>query len=107
MDPITAKLEATLSGFKARLSLDEVERFQDATLAQFQMELDRLQRKQHVTRQLMDMTRLQPFLESLDQFRSVLGPSVGMNSFLAFILGPMRVMLQVNNSENVPSSLPG
>lgn len=97
MDPLTAKLETILAKFKTRLTAEEVEKFQDATLAQSQTELDRLQRKQHVTRQLMDMTRIQTFLETMDQFRGVLEHTGPAREFLAFIWGPMKYMLQVRS----------
>jgi hypothetical protein len=87
--------KAILSDFKKRLTPDEQENFQFATLKDVRETALRIQRDQEQLKTMMNMARLESFLEAMDQFGKVIEVFVNASSFVAFIWGPMKFILQV------------
>lgn len=85
----------TLSTFKKRLSQEEQSAFQFATLEDVRLEVKRIQDEQASRKEMMNMTRIQSFLEAMDQFGKVIEVFLNSSEFVAFIWGPMKFFLQV------------
>jgi molecular chaperone GrpE (heat shock protein) len=86
---------AVLSDFKKRLTSNELEDFQFATLKDVRETTFRIQRDQEQLKTMMDMARLESFLEAMDQFGKVIELFGNSSTFVAFVWGPMKFILQV------------
>jgi molecular chaperone GrpE (heat shock protein) len=87
--------KSILSDFKKRLTPDELENFQFVTLKDVRETALRIQKDQEQLKTMMNMARLESFLEAMDQFGKVIEVFVNASSFVAFIWGPMKFILQV------------
>lgn len=94
---VTAEAAFTeaLSKFKARLSSKEINNFEFATLNDVRATAIRIQYEQEGVKQMVHMARLESFLEAMNQFGKVVEIFVNASSFVAFIWGPMKFVLQV------------
>ena len=86
---------ATLSNFKKRLTSKEQDDFSFSTLEDVRKEISRIQSEQGNEKKMMNMTRLQSFLEAMDQFGKVIEVFLNASQFVAFIWGPLKFILQV------------
>ncbi len=84
-----------LSGFKKRLTAKEQDDFQFATLEDVRLEMARIQREQASRKEMMNMPRIQSFLEAMEQFGKVIEVFLNTSEFVAFIWGPVKFVLQV------------
>lgn len=84
-----------LSNFKKRLTQKEQDDFQFATLDEVRLEMARIQREQASRKEMMNMPRIQSFLEAMEQFGKVIEVFVNTSEFVAFIWGPVKFVLQV------------
>ncbi|KAF7504582.1 hypothetical protein GJ744_002077 [Endocarpon pusillum] len=84
-----------LSNFKKRLTQKEQDDFEFATLDDVRLEMDRIQREQATRKEMMNMPRIQSFLEAMEQFSKVIEVFLNTSEFVAFIWGPMKFVLQV------------
>ena len=104
MTSIEDTFRATLSNFKKRLTPKEQDDFSFSTLEDVHKEIDRIQSEHGSQKMMMNMTRLQSFLEAMDQFGKVIEVFVNASEFVAFIWGPLKFILQVwNNSKTCTS----
>jgi len=87
--------EAVLDDFKATLNARQIKNFQFTTLNDVRRTALQIQSEQDQTKSLMNMTRLQSFLEAMEQFGKVIGVFVNASSFVAFVWGPMKFLLLV------------
>ena len=87
--------EAVLDDFKAALNSRQIQKFQFTTLDDVRRTVLQIQSEQDQTKSLMNMTRLQSFLEAMEQFGKVIGIFVNASSFVAFVWGPMKFLLLV------------
>jgi hypothetical protein len=94
----------TLSNFKKRLTQKELDAFSFSTLEDVHKEIDRIQSEQGSQKQMMNMTRLQSFLEAMDQFGQVIEVFSNASLFVAFIWGPVKFILQVRNNSKACTS---
>jgi hypothetical protein len=86
-----------LSNFKKRLNQKELEDFKFATLEDVEREMDRIQREQANRKEMMNMPRIQSFLEAMDQFGKVIEVFLNSSDFVAFVWGPIKFLLQVRS----------
>jgi beta-phosphoglucomutase-like phosphatase (HAD superfamily) len=84
-----------LSKFKKRLTQNELENFQFATLEDVRREMARIQLEQANRKEMMHMPRIQSFLEAMDQFGKVIEVFLNSSEFVAFVWGPIKFLLQV------------
>ena len=91
-----------LSKFKKRLTQKEQDDFQFATLDDVRLEMARIQREQASKKEMMNMPRIQPFLEAMEQFGKVIEVFLNTSEFVAFIWGPMKFVLQVWQQPQAP-----
>jgi molecular chaperone GrpE (heat shock protein) len=87
--------QVILAEFKKSLPPKELENFQVTTLADVRESIIRIQRDQEELKRMMNMTRLESFLEAMEQFGKVIEVFVNASNFVAFVWGPMKLILQV------------
>ncbi|KAH7381988.1 hypothetical protein BKA64DRAFT_584001 [Cadophora sp. MPI-SDFR-AT-0126] len=85
--------EAVLEDFKKSLNTKQIQNFQFSTLDDVRQTALEIQNEQDQTKSLMNMTRLESFLEAMDQFGKVIGVFVNASSFVAFVWGPIKFLL--------------
>lgn len=87
-----------LSDFKKRLTPKELEDFEFTTLDDVRKTAMRIQKDQEQVMAMMNMSRIQSFLEAMNQFGKVIEVFVNASEFVAFVWGPMKFILQVSLS---------
>jgi hypothetical protein len=104
MASVEDTFRATLSSFKKRLTSKEQDDFSFSTLEDVRKEIARIQSEQGNEKAMMNMTRLQSFLEAMDQFGKVIEVFLNTSQFVAFIWGPLKFILQVWNNPKACTS---
>ncbi|KAF2267625.1 putative zinc finger protein [Lojkania enalia] len=84
-NPEAAPFERALAQFKMGLKRRDQENFRKTTLADLRQCIGDLQDKQHASRRLKGLTRIQPFLEAMEQFGKVVTIFANTNDIVAFI----------------------
>jgi hypothetical protein len=92
--PIEAFSKA-LTSFRARLSAKELSEFQNTTYDELLQDLLRLQQKQEKTKEMMDLSRIQAFLEGMQQLGKTIEVFVNVNEIVCFVWGPVKFLLLV------------
>ena len=87
--------QAVLSDFKKRLTTKELASFQDATLDKLRESILRIQHDQDRFKTMMNMARLESFLEAMKQFGKVIEVFGNTSSLVGFVWGPMKLILEV------------
>src|SRR5437016_3605034 len=87
--------QTTLSNFKKRLTQKEQDDFQFTTLEDVRKVIARIQHEQDGLKTMMNLPRIQSFLEAMDQFSRVIEVFLNASDFVAFVWGPMKFLLQV------------
>lgn len=87
--------QQALTKFTARLTNAEIENFKLSSLGDVTMAVKVIQHDQARRKSMMNLTRMQGFLEAIDQYGKVVEIFVNTSSFLCFIWGPMKFILQV------------
>ncbi len=90
-----ASFETILADFKKNLTTEEVQDFQFVTLNDVRKTVLRIQKDQENLKSMMNMTRLESFLEAMNQFGKVIEVFGNANIFVAFVWGPLKFILQV------------
>jgi molecular chaperone GrpE (heat shock protein) len=91
--------EAILANFKKRLTPKEQDDFQFVTLNDVRETALRIQREQEQVKMMMNMSRIESFLEAMDQFGKVLEVFLNASNFVAFVWGPVKFILQVSHQD--------
>src|SRR5947207_3845785 len=84
-----------LSKFKLRLSPREYASFKFTTLKDLRQEVLRIQAKQALKSECMNLTRVEAFVEGFRQFGEVVEVFLNTSEFVAFVWVPMKFILQV------------
>jgi hypothetical protein len=87
--------QTILSSFKKRLTNKEQDDFRFTTLEDVRTEMARIQAEQANRKEMMNMPRMESFLEAMDQFGKVIEVFLNTSEFVAFIWGPVKFVLQV------------
>ncbi|KAG4441876.1 hypothetical protein IFR05_002617 [Cadophora sp. M221] len=87
-----------LQDFKKGLNQKQIQNFEFVTLNDVRETALRIQSEQDQTKSLMNMTRLEGFLEAMEQFGKVIGIFVNASTFVAFVWGPMKFFLLTANT---------
>lgn len=95
MAPSEDGFRTILTAFKKRLTPKEEEDFQFATLQDVHNAINRIQKEQAARYEMMNMARIQSFLEGMDQFGKVIEVFLNTSEFVAFVWGPLKFVLQV------------
>ena len=94
--------EATLSDFKKRLTPKEQNDFQFTTLDGVKREIARIQKEQDDLKTMMNMSRIQSFLEGMNELGKVIEIFLNASNFVAFVWGPVKFLLQVCHRSCLP-----
>ncbi|TVY27111.1 Vegetative incompatibility protein HET-E-1 [Lachnellula hyalina] len=84
-----------LSKFKLRLTDRESEDFKFTSLEDVRVALVAIQDEQGRKKEMMNLPRLQAFLEAMEQYGKVVEVFLNVSSVLCFIWGPMKFCLQL------------
>ncbi|KAH6845783.1 hypothetical protein B0I37DRAFT_381087 [Chaetomium sp. MPI-CAGE-AT-0009] len=90
--------EQALTKFKAELNPKQQAAFQRTTLPDLLAEIENIQNAQHSTRRLQAINRLKPTLEACNQLGKVVETFVNASEFVAFVWGPIKLLLQIASS---------
>jgi hypothetical protein len=87
-----------LAHFTSRLTDDERLNFKFTKLEEVREAVIRIQQEQASRTAMMNLTRIQSFLEAMEQYGKVIEVFLNSSEFLPFIWGPLKLMLQVRTS---------
>ncbi|KAI1777216.1 hypothetical protein F4818DRAFT_409587 [Hypoxylon cercidicola] len=93
--PQQCEFRAALDNFKrtARLTKTEEAEFQITSLKELQDCVQTIQKDQERKKRMMYMKRLDPFLQTMEQYGKVIDVFVNSSELLAFVWGPMKFIL--------------
>ncbi|RFU25373.1 hypothetical protein B7463_g10968, partial [Scytalidium lignicola] len=94
MSTARAAFEIILADFKKHLTPGELQDFQFVTLNDVRETALRIQKDQENLKTMMNMARLESFLEAMNQFGKVIEVFGNANIFVAFVWGPLKFILQ-------------
>ncbi|GAW19057.1 hypothetical protein ANO14919_085410 [Xylariales sp. No.14919] len=102
---MTGSVEQSLFGealgeFKQGLGRRVVEDFKATTLDELKASIGKLQTIQHRQRRLQDLTRLQRFIDAIEQYGKLVDELYGRNDLVAFIWGPVKFLLQATSVDD-------
>ena len=92
--PIQAFSQA-LTAFRTRLSAEELDTFKTTTYDDLVDELVQLQRQQEKKKEMMNLSRIQSFLEGMHQLGKVVEVFLNVNEVVCFVWGPVKFLLLV------------
>jgi hypothetical protein len=95
MSAARGSFEVILADFKKNLTPGELRDFQFVTLNDVRETALRIQKDQENLKTMMNMARLESFLEAMNQFGKVIEVFGNANIFVAFVWGPLKFVLQV------------
>lgn len=90
--------ERALRDFQARLTSTERAQFQIATLDDLKITVLAIQAEQRARTKMMHMSRIQGFLEAMEQFGNVIEVFLNTTEMIAFVWGPVKLLLLVGSS---------
>jgi hypothetical protein len=96
-----------LNSFKVRLTASERAQFKVATLDDLKVTILTIQAEQRQRKKMMHMGRIQSFLEAMEQFAKVIEIFVNTTEMLAFVWGPLKLLLLVCHDPFTISIHPG
>jgi hypothetical protein len=96
--------EVILEDFKSHLTPKERQDFQFVTLNDVRETALSIQREQEHLKTMMNMARLESFLEAMNQFGKVVDVFANANVIVAFVWGPLKFILQVMKAVAFPQS---
>ncbi|KAH7087771.1 C2H2 domain-containing protein [Paraphoma chrysanthemicola] len=94
--PTQAKSEAlkkALNSFRNKLEPAQLLSFKTATYDQLVLEILRIQREQGNSKNMMNLTRLQAFLEGMQQLGKTIEVFLNVSDAVAFVWGPVKFIL--------------
>ena len=98
MSSIEIGFRTALANFSSHLTLEQRQDFQFTTLDDVQKAILTIQAQQAKRNEMMNMPRIQSFLEAMESFGKVVEVFMNSSEFLPFIWGPIKFLLQVNIS---------
>ena len=85
MTACSSTFERVLSRFRHSLTVEEAEDFGFTKLEDVHRVIEELQEKQGRKRTMMDLSRIQSFLEAMEQYGKVIEVFLNTTNFLAFV----------------------
>jgi hypothetical protein len=95
-EPIEAFSQA-LTAFRTRLSADELTTFKSTTYTTLVQEITQLQQQQEKKKAMMNLSRIQSFLEGMHQLGKVVEVFLNVNEVVCFVWGPVKFLLLVRS----------
>jgi hypothetical protein len=93
------EFDHALENFTRNLSQKEKADFRFTTISDVYREIDRIQKDQESKGLLQNLRRLQPFIDGLQRYSSIIEQFVNVKpNILAFIWGPIKLFLQISST---------
>ncbi|KAJ4353923.1 uncharacterized protein N0V89_005654 [Didymosphaeria variabile] len=86
-------LDAAVRKFKARLTGTDLTAFRSTTYEELCREILRIQYEQEQTKSMVNLGRIQSFLEAMDQFSKTIEIFLNVSDMVAFVWGPIKFLL--------------
>ena len=83
--------------FRARLSGDKLTDFKSTTYEGLLHEILRIQRDQENNKAMLNFSRIQSFLEAMEQFSKTIEVFLNVSDAVAFVWGPVKFLLLVSS----------
>ena len=96
MMSIESGFRNALAKFSSGLSPKEVEEFRFTTLDDVHKVVVTIQHQQARRKEMMNLTRIQSFVEAMKNFGEVIEVFLNLSEFVPFIWGPIKFLLQVS-----------
>ncbi|RSL89343.1 hypothetical protein CEP51_001245 [Fusarium floridanum] len=96
--PHSPGFQTALEEFKKDLKKRDQENFKVTTRETLRTSIATLQVQQHAQRRLQNPNRLMPFLTAVEQYGEVVREFCDNNEIMAFIWGPVKVLLEATGS---------
>ena len=93
--PSDDPLRVALDRFVKDNPKDNLTKFSKTTYNELCISVKQIQWEQNERREMMNMTRIQSFLEAMEQFGKIVEVFLNVADLLAFVWGPMKLLLQV------------
>lgn len=93
--PPSEALKKALQAFRARLSAEEDAKFKNTTYDQLCADLTQLQQEQEKRKEMMNLSRIQAFLEGMQQLGKTIEIFLNVSDAVAFVWGPIKFLLLV------------
>lgn len=91
----TNNFQQVLDQFTKRLTRQELEDFKYSSLEDVLLAVEAIQEEQGRRKELMNLPRIQRFLEAMHQYEKIIEVFLNASSFLCFVWGPLKFCLQV------------
>jgi transposase len=95
MPPPTEAFTKALYAFRRRLSAEELDKFKNTTYEELVEELVLLQKKQEKNKEMVNLARIQAFLEGMQQLGKTIEVFLNINEVVCFVWGPVKFLLLV------------
>jgi hypothetical protein len=82
--------------FQKRLKPGEEALFEITSLDDLKIAVKEIEDKQRKSKTAQNLTRIQPFLQAMEQYKDIIEVFQNTSSLLCFIWGPMKFMLLVS-----------
>ena len=96
MASIESGFRNALAKFSSGLTPKEVDEFRFTTLEDVHTVVVTIQHQQAHCKKMMNLTRIQSFLEAMKSFGEVIEVFLNLSEFIPFIWGPIKFLLQVS-----------
>ncbi|KAJ3548577.1 hypothetical protein NM208_g941 [Fusarium decemcellulare] len=91
--PPSNAFQRALKDFESRLKPSEISKFKATALDDLKVTILAIQSEQRSRKQMMHMGRIMSFLEAMEQFGKVIEVFLNVADMLAFIWGPVKLLL--------------
>jgi hypothetical protein len=93
--PPTEAFTKALEAFRKRLSAEELSKFKNTTYDELVEELVLLQKKQEKNKEMVNLARIQAFLEGMQQLGKTIEVFLNVHEVVCFVWGPVKFLLMV------------
>jgi hypothetical protein len=90
-------LDAAVRRFRARLTGTDLTTFRSTTYEGLCHEILRIQYEQEQSKSMVNLGRIQSFLEAMDQFSKTIEIFLNVSDAVAFVWGPIKFLLLVRD----------
>lgn len=95
LSPPDNPLRVAIERFTKDNPKKDLAQFKNTTYDELRNAVMQIQKEQEERREMMDLARIQSFLEAMHQFGKVVEVFLNVADALAFVWGPMKLLLQV------------
>lgn len=93
--PPSLAFRSALTKFRARLTGPQLVDFEKMTYEQLCIDIDRIQQEQEKFKTMVNLQRIQSFLEAMENFGKVIEVFLNVSDVIAFLWGPTKFLLLV------------